>query len=71
MIKAERSIDELCVVASSNIVTQAKYWTTNKDFKIDKKLINQKLPFVPLVIPKYTKQKMLDTTYKRCYNKAS
>jgi hypothetical protein len=55
MIKAERSLDELCVVASSNIVTQAKYWTTNKEFKIDKKLINQKLSFVPLVIPKYKK----------------
>jgi hypothetical protein len=55
MIKAERSIDALCVVASSNIITQAKSWTINKDFKLDKKLINQKLPFVPLIIPKYTK----------------
>jgi hypothetical protein len=57
MIKSERSIDALCVVASSNIITQAKYWTTNKGFKIDEKLINQKLPFVPLIIPKYTKYK--------------
>jgi len=55
MIKAERSIDALCIVASSNIITQAKYWTINKDFKLDKKLINQKLPFVPLVIPKLKK----------------
>ena len=55
MIKVERSLDALCIVASSNIITQAKYWTTNKDFKLDKKLINQKLPFVPLVIPKLKK----------------
>jgi hypothetical protein len=55
MIKAERSLDTLCIVASSNIITQAKYWTTNKGFKIDKKLINQKLPFVPLIIPKLKK----------------
>jgi hypothetical protein len=55
MIKAERSLDELCVVASSNIITQTSYWTTNREFKEDKMLINQKLPFVPLVIPQYKK----------------
>jgi hypothetical protein len=55
MIDAEQSIDALCVVASSNIITQSKYWTTNKVFKEDKMLINEKLPFVPLVIPQYKK----------------
>ena len=55
MIKAESSIDELCVVASSNIITHAMYWTTERAFKQDKMLINQKLPFVPLVIPQYKK----------------
>lgn len=55
MIDTDRSIDELIKVASSNIVTQAKYWTTNKEFSIDKKLVKQKLPFVPLVIPQLKK----------------
>ena len=55
MIKAEQSLDELCVVASSNIITQTSYWTTNKLFKQDMMLINEKLPFVPLVIPQYNR----------------
>jgi hypothetical protein len=55
MIKAEQSLDELCVVASSNIITQTSYWTTKKEFKEDKMLINEKLPFVPLVIPQYNR----------------
>lgn len=55
MIDAEQSIDTLCVVASSNIITQSKYWTTNKVFKEDRMFINEKLPFVPLVIPQYNR----------------
>jgi len=55
MIDAEQSIDALCVVASSNIITQSKYWTTTRVFKEDKMLINEKLPFVPLVIPQYNR----------------
>jgi len=55
MIDAEQSIDLLCVVASSNIITQSKYWTTTREFKEDKMLINEKLPFVPLVIPQYNR----------------
>jgi len=55
MIDAEQSIDVLCVVASSNIITQSKYWTTTRVFKEDKMLINKKLPFVPLVIPQYNR----------------
>ena len=55
MIDAEQSIDTLCVVASSNIITQSKYWTTTRVFKEDKMLINEKLPFVPLVIPQYNR----------------
>jgi len=55
MIKTEQSIDALCIVASSNIITQSKYWTTNKLFKQDMTLINEKLPFVPLVIPQYNR----------------
>jgi hypothetical protein len=55
MIDAEQSIYALCVVASSNIITQSKYWTTNKLFKQDMMLINEKLPFVPLVIPQYNR----------------
>jgi hypothetical protein len=55
MIGTDKSIDELCAVASSKIVTQISYWTTNKVFKEDKMLINEKLPFVPLVIPQYNR----------------
>ena len=55
MIDAEQSIDVLCVVASSNIITQSKYWTTTRVFIEDKMLINEKLPFVPLVIPQYNR----------------
>jgi len=55
MIDAEQSIDVLCVVASSNIVTHLSYWTTTREFKEDKMLINEKLPFVPLVIPQYNR----------------
>ena len=55
MIDVEQSIDVLCVVASSNIITQSKYWTTTRVFKQDKMLINEKLPFVPLVIPQYNR----------------
>jgi hypothetical protein len=55
MIGTDKSIDELCVVASSNIVTQVSHWTTTRVFKEDKMLINEKLPFVPLVIPQYNR----------------
>jgi hypothetical protein len=55
MIDAEQSINELCAVASSNIVTQVSHWTTTRVFKEDKMLINEKLPFVPLVIPQYNR----------------
>ena len=55
MIDAERSMDELCAVASSNIVTQISHWTTTMEFKQDSMLINEKLPFVPLVIPQYNR----------------
>ena len=55
MIGTDKSIDVLCVVASSNIVTHLSYWTTNKVFKEDKMLINEKLPFVPFVIPQYNR----------------
>ena len=55
MIGTDKSIDELCAVASSNIVTQVSHWTTKKEFKEDKMLINEKLPFVPLVIPQYNR----------------
>jgi hypothetical protein len=55
MIDAEQSIDVLCVVASSNIVTQVSHWTTTIEFKEDRMLINEKLPFVPLVIPQYNR----------------
>lgn len=55
MIDAEQSLDELCTVASSNVITQEKFWTTNKEFKKDSMLIAPKLPFTPLVIPQYKK----------------
>ena len=55
MIGTDKSIDELCAVASSNIVTQVSHWTTTRVFKEDKMLINEKLPFVPLVIPQYNR----------------
>jgi hypothetical protein len=55
MIGTDKSINELCAVASSNIVTQVSHWTTTIEFKADKMLINEKLPFVPLVIPQYNR----------------
>ena len=55
MIGTDKSIDELCAVASSNIVTQVSHWTTTIEFKEDRMLINEKLPFVPLVIPQYNR----------------